>query len=162
MGIVQGTTRLVTGAGEVVTATAGAVGGAAVGAVAGSLRGAAGGVREGVKVGSHSTPAAVLTMGAIGAAGLVEWPIVLGAGGTALVLHQLHAARSGTKTATPSAITSTAGGRSATEPVAEPAEAAGPTDAPADAPGPAGKSGAGKPSSTGAVKARPHRPTPQP
>jgi len=162
MGIVQGTTRLVTGAGEAVTATAGAVGGAAVGAVAGSMRGAATGVREGVKVGSHSTPAALLTMGAIGAAGLVEWPIVLGAGGTALVLHQLHAARSGKTTGTTLATTSTAGDRGAAESAAVSVEAAGPTDKPAAAPGPAGTSGAGKTSSTGSVKARPVRSTPQP
>ncbi|MFD9668410.1 hypothetical protein ACFWAY_43640 [Rhodococcus sp. NPDC059968] len=162
MGIAHGTARLVTGAGEAVTATAGAVGGAAVGAVAGSMRGVAGGVREGVRVGSHSTPAALLTMGAIGAAGLVEWPIVLGAGGTALVLHQLHAARSGKKTVTASATTSTVGDRGAAEPAAGSAEAAGPTDKAAAASGPAGKIGAGKSSSTGSVKARPVRPTPQP
>ncbi|RZL74149.1 MAG: hypothetical protein EOP32_35550 [Rhodococcus sp. (in: high G+C Gram-positive bacteria)] len=132
---------MVTGAGEAVTATAGAVGGAAVGAVAGSVRGAVGGVREGVKVGSHSTPAALLTMGAIGAAGLVEWPIVLGAGGTALVLHQLHAARSGKKTATKSA---TASADVDQVVAAEPAEAAKPA---ADAK-PAGKSAARPKSST--------------
>ncbi|MDT2007042.1 hypothetical protein FXW78_25315 [Rhodococcus opacus] len=130
---------MVTGAGEAVTATAGAVGGAAVGAVAGSMRGAAGGVRDGVKVGSHSTPAALLTMGAIGAAGLVEWPIVLGAGGTALVLHQLHTARSGKKTATKSATTS-AGDQAAT---AEPAAKSTAK--------PAGKSAAGRKSSTGSM-----------
>ncbi|RZL74163.1 MAG: hypothetical protein EOP32_35515 [Rhodococcus sp. (in: high G+C Gram-positive bacteria)] len=142
---------MVTGAGEAVTATAGAVGGAAVGAVAGSVRGAAGGVRDGVKVGSHSTPAALLTMGAIGAAGLVEWPIVLGAGGTALVLHQLHSARSGKKTATKSATSSADGDQgAAVKPAATGAPAAAEPAGKSTAK-PAGQSAAGRKPSTGSM-----------
>jgi len=72
------------------TAAAGAVGGAAVSGVAGALTGAAAGVQRGIGTGSRSTPAAVLTLGALGATGLVEWPIVLAIGGGALLLRQLN------------------------------------------------------------------------
>jgi hypothetical protein len=72
------------------TMAAGAVGGAAVNGVAGAVTGAAAGVRQGLGSGTHSTPAAVLTLGALGAAGLVEWPVVLVVGGGALLLRQLN------------------------------------------------------------------------
>lgn len=47
------------------------------------------GVQRGLRTGSHSTPAAALTLGALGVAGLVEWPVLVAVGGTALVLKQL-------------------------------------------------------------------------
>jgi hypothetical protein len=74
---------------DATTALAGAVGGAAANGVVGGVRGTAAGVRDGLTNGSHSTPAAALTLVAIGVAGLVEWPVVLGIGGAALLLHQL-------------------------------------------------------------------------
>ncbi|QBJ97871.1 hypothetical protein ERC79_19435 [Rhodococcus sp. ABRD24] len=94
MSFAGGAVRTVSGIAEVTTASIGAVGGAAVGSVVGGFRGAVGGaadgVRKGVETGSHSTPAAVLTMAAAGAVGLVDWPVVLTVGGAALLLRQLH------------------------------------------------------------------------
>ncbi|MFC9763261.1 hypothetical protein [Rhodococcus jostii] len=89
MNLVNGTARVATGMGEAATATLGAVGGAAVGGLVGSVKGAAVGAQEGARRGSHSTPAAVLTMGAVAVTGVVQWPIVAAVGGTALVLDQL-------------------------------------------------------------------------
>ncbi|PQP18991.1 hypothetical protein [Rhodococcus opacus] len=89
MNVVSGTARVATGVGEAATATLGAVGGAAVGTLVGSMKGAAIGAAEGARRGSHSTPAAVLTMGAVAVTGVVQWPIVAAVGGTALVLDQL-------------------------------------------------------------------------
>ncbi len=74
---------------DATTAAAGAVGGAAVSGVVGGVQGAAGGIRSGLSSGSRSTAAAALTLGAIGAAGLVEWPVLVTVGGAALVMHQL-------------------------------------------------------------------------
>lgn len=55
------------------------------------LRGAAQGAKSGLAEGPQSAPAAVLTFAAVGAAGLVEWPVVLGMGATVLVLRWLNA-----------------------------------------------------------------------
>ncbi|WP_420881559.1 hypothetical protein [Rhodococcus sp. (in: high G+C Gram-positive bacteria)] len=94
MSFADGAVRTVSGIAGVTTSSIGAVGGAAVGGLVGGVRGAisgaAGGTRQGLARGSHSTPAAVLTMAAAGAVGLVEWPVVLTVGGAALVLRQLH------------------------------------------------------------------------
>jgi hypothetical protein len=94
MSLTGGAVRAVSGIAEVTTSSIGALGGAAVGGLVGGVRGAVGGVaggtRRGLERGSHSTPAAVLTMAAAGAVGLVEWPVVLTVGGAALVLRQLH------------------------------------------------------------------------
>ncbi|MDF3311593.1 hypothetical protein P3H15_42195 [Rhodococcus sp. T2V] len=90
MNILKSTARVVTGAGEAATAAVGAVGGAAVGSFGGSIRGAVEGAYDGAQYGRRSTPVALATLGAVGAAGLVEWPIVLAAGGTALVLRQFR------------------------------------------------------------------------
>jgi hypothetical protein len=87
--IMQGAMRAVTRSADATLAAAGAVGGAAVNGVIGGVQGTVGGIKNGVSSGSHSTPAAALTLAAIGATGLVEWPILLGVGGTALVLHRL-------------------------------------------------------------------------
>ena len=54
------------------------------------IRKVATGIKNGMDSGSHSTPAAVLTLAAVGSAGLVEWPVLLGVGGTALVLRRLN------------------------------------------------------------------------
>lgn len=89
MSIVSGAVRAVARTADATTAAAGALGGAAVNGIVGGVQGVAAGARSGLSSGSHSTPAAALTLGAIGAAGLVEWPLLLGVGGTALVVHQL-------------------------------------------------------------------------
>jgi hypothetical protein len=94
MGVVDGAvhnvSRTVGRAASATTAAAGAVGGAAVNGVVGAVTGAATGVQKGIDKGSHSTPAAVLTLGAIGVAGLVEWPLLLAVGGGALLLRRLN------------------------------------------------------------------------
>ncbi|WP_036456809.1 MULTISPECIES: hypothetical protein [unclassified Mycobacterium] len=93
MNAVAGTVRKVAGAASravtMTTEAAGAIGGAAVNGVIGGVTGAAGGVQRGLRTGSHSTPAAALTLGALGVTGLVEWPVLVAVGGTALVLKQL-------------------------------------------------------------------------
>ena len=90
MSILQGALRVVRQTADAITAAAGAVGGAAVSGVVGGIQGTALGVRNGVRSGSHSTPAAALTLAALGAAGLVEWPVLVTVGGTALLLRQLN------------------------------------------------------------------------
>ena len=89
-GAVRNVSRTVSRAATATTATAGAVGGAAVNGVVGAVTGAAAGVQKGIDKGSHSTPAAALTLGAIGVAGLVEWPLLLAVGGGALLLRKLN------------------------------------------------------------------------
>lgn len=93
MGVVDGAIRNVSKtlnrAATLTTATAGAVGGAAVNGIVGGVTGAVEGVKRGVGTGSHSTPAAVLAFGALGAAGIVEWPVLLAVGGGALLLQRL-------------------------------------------------------------------------
>jgi hypothetical protein len=98
MNVVQGAFRTVTKTADVITAAAGAVGGAAVNGVIGGLIGVATGVRNGVSSGTHSTATAAVTLGAIGAVGLVglEWPVVLAIGGPARVVHQLANQHNGT------------------------------------------------------------------
>jgi hypothetical protein len=88
-GAVRNVSRTVSRAAAATTAAAGAVGGAAVNGAVGAVTGAAAGVQKGIDRGSHSTPAAALTLGAIGVAGLVEWPILLAVGGGALLLRRL-------------------------------------------------------------------------
>jgi len=89
MNIVGGVRRLITGTADATVAAAGAVGGAAITGVIGGVQGTVSGIRNGLADGSHSTPAAAVTLGVIGAAGLVEWPVLLAVGGTALAVHQL-------------------------------------------------------------------------
>jgi len=84
--LIQGAARVVTQSAEATVAAAGAVGGAAVNGVIGGVQGAVTGIKSS---GSHSTPAAALAIAAIGATGLVEWPILLGVGGTAIVVRHL-------------------------------------------------------------------------
>lgn len=89
MNILDGAVRLVARTADATTAAAGAVGGAAVNGLAGGLQGAAAGIRDGLGKGSQSPAAAAMTLGALGAVGLVEWPLLLAVGGGALVVHQL-------------------------------------------------------------------------
>jgi hypothetical protein len=89
MSIVQGAIRAVGNTADATTAAAGAIGGAAVNGIIGGVQGTVAGVRNGISSGSHSTPAAALTLAAIGATGLVEWPVLLIGGGTALLVRQL-------------------------------------------------------------------------
>jgi hypothetical protein len=71
------------------TTVAGAIGGAAVNGVVGGVKGAADGIQSGLDSGRKSTAAAALAIGALGVAGLVEWPVLLAVGGGALVLQRL-------------------------------------------------------------------------
>ena len=92
MDLVRETLRLASRTIDASVAAAGAVGGAAVQGVDGGVQGAVGGVRTGMRSGSRSIPAAALTVaavGAVGAAGLVEWPVLLPVGGTVMVVHYL-------------------------------------------------------------------------
>ncbi|UQX11936.1 hypothetical protein [Candidatus Mycobacterium methanotrophicum] len=89
-GAVRSLTRTVGRAAEATTEAAGAVGGAAVNGAVGAATGAVAGVQRGIGRGSHSVPAAALTLGALGVAGLVEWPVLLAVGGGALLLRQLN------------------------------------------------------------------------
>lgn len=93
MGVVGGAVRTagktVNRAADATTVAAGAVGGAAISGILGGVTGAAEGIKRGISSGSHSTPAAALAIGAIGVAGLVEWPLLLAVGGSALLLHRL-------------------------------------------------------------------------
>ncbi|MGQ4619070.1 hypothetical protein [Nocardia sp. R7R-8] len=89
MKITDGLVDVIARTADATTAAAGAVGGAAVEGVVGGVRGVAAGVKSGLGSGSHSTPAAVLTLTAIGATGLVDWPVLLGVGGAALVVQRL-------------------------------------------------------------------------
>ena len=89
MGVIAGARRSVVRTADATTATAGALGGAVVTGALGAVQGAAAGVKNGVQRGGHSPVAAALTLAAIGAVGLVEWPIVVGVGGAALLIHQL-------------------------------------------------------------------------
>jgi uncharacterized protein YdaT len=69
-----------------VTGAMAAVTGAATGAVDGAIRGAG----QALGSGPRATPAAALAVAAVGAAGLIEWPVLLLASGTALVVRQLR------------------------------------------------------------------------
>lgn len=92
---VRGVGRMVGRTAVMTTEAAGAVGGAAINGIVGGVTGAAAGIQRGIGSGSHSVPAAALTLGALGAAGLVEWPVLLTVGGAALVLRQLNQSRNG-------------------------------------------------------------------
>jgi hypothetical protein len=89
MNVFTGAVRVLTRSVDVTVAAAGALSGAAINGVVGGVQGAVTGARRGLDSGRHSTPAAALTLAAIGATGLVEWPVVLLVGGTALAVRQL-------------------------------------------------------------------------
>lgn len=101
MDIAGSARRAVTGTANATTAAAGAVGGAAVSGIIGGVQGTVGGIRSGLGSGSHSAPAAVLTFAAIGAAGLVDWPVLVAIGGTALLVRQLTRNSDGQPTIAP-------------------------------------------------------------
>ena len=92
-GAVQKVSRVLGRAATMTTETAGAVGGAAIDGVVGGVTGATAGIKKGLRQGRRSTPAAALTIGVIGAVGLVEWPVLLAVGGTALAVQQLSKRR---------------------------------------------------------------------
>jgi len=79
------------------TSVAGATGGAALGAGLGAVRGAdlgavrgaADGLRDGTERGSRSAPDAALTVTALTVTGILDWPLVLAAGGTAFLVNRL-------------------------------------------------------------------------
>lgn len=118
MGITDSAARTVGNLATRATTAAGALGGAAVGGAAGAVRGAANGVTNGVSGGAKSTPAAALAITALGVTGLVDWPLLLAAGGTALVLDRLTHAnnRSELTDLPPSAATSRPTTTSTTKP----------------------------------------------
>ncbi|PSR69682.1 hypothetical protein C8258_00935 [Nocardia sp. MDA0666] len=89
MDLLEGGVKAISWTADATTSAAGAVGGAAVNGVLGGMQGVVSGVRSGLSSGSHSTPAAALTLAAIGATGVVDWPVLLGVGGTALVIRKL-------------------------------------------------------------------------
>jgi hypothetical protein len=82
------TTSAVGALAGVATTVAGAAGGAAVGSTIGALRGAAQGAADGAGRGSRSTPAVALTVAALGVTGIVDWPLLLAAGGAAYLLQR--------------------------------------------------------------------------
>ena len=88
-GAVRGVSRTVNRAATATTSVAGAVGGAAVNGVVGGVKGAAEGMQRGISSGSKSTPAAAVAIGALGVAGIVEWPLLLAVGGGALLLRKM-------------------------------------------------------------------------
>jgi hypothetical protein len=92
MGIMSLTVRATEDVATATTATAGAAVGATIGAAVGALGGGLRGAAAGIATGARSEPAAVVGLAAVGAAGLVEWPLVLAVGGTALALRQLRRA----------------------------------------------------------------------
>ena len=86
MGLLSLTRRAGKDATVAVLGATAAVTGAATGAVDGAIRGAG----QALGSGPRATPAAALAVAAVGAAGLVEWPVLLLASGTALVARQLR------------------------------------------------------------------------
>ena len=89
MNVLRETLRVVSRTVDASVAAAGAVGGAAVSGVVGGVQGVVGGVQSGLSSGGRSIPAAALTVAAVGAAGLVEWPVLLPVGATVLGVHYL-------------------------------------------------------------------------
>ncbi|WP_082969163.1 hypothetical protein [Mycobacterium sp. E2699] len=101
MNILRGALNAASSTVDASVAAAGAVGGAAVNGVVGGVRGAVSGVQSGLRTGSRSLPAAALAVAAVGAAGLVEWPLLLPVGGTLLGVHYLTHRSDGQRKPTP-------------------------------------------------------------
>lgn len=80
MDVVRGTVHAASRTVDASVAAAGAVNGAV-----GGVRGVLGGMQSGLNSGSRPIPA----VAAVGAAGPVEWPLLLPAGGTLLGVHNL-------------------------------------------------------------------------
>lgn len=90
MGLLSGTLRASQDSAAAVTGAAGAVTGAVTGAAIGGLSGIIRGGTQGLGIGARSTPAAVLALTAVGAAGLVDWPILVAVGGAAIIMRQVR------------------------------------------------------------------------
>ena len=90
MGLLSLTRRAGKDATVAVTGATAAITGAAYGAATGAVDGAIRGAGQGLGSGPRATPAAALAVAAVGAAGLIEWPVLLLASGTALVVRQLR------------------------------------------------------------------------
>jgi len=90
MGLLSLTRRAGKDAAVAVTGASAAVTGAAYGAATGAVDGAIRGAGQALGSGPRATPAAALAVAAVGAAGLIEWPVLLLASGTALVVRQLR------------------------------------------------------------------------
>ncbi|WP_395309062.1 hypothetical protein V4U86_27825 [Mycobacterium sp. AMU20-3851] len=90
MNIVSGTVGAIGRTADAAAATAGAIGGAAVNGVIGGIKGTGSGIRSGMSQGSRSSAAAALTFAAVGAAGLIEWPVLLTVGGATLLVHEIN------------------------------------------------------------------------
>jgi len=90
MGLLSITRRAGKDAAVAVTGAAAVVTGAAYGAAIGAVDGAARGASQALGSGPRSTPATALVVAAVGATGLVDWPVLVFASGTALVLRQLR------------------------------------------------------------------------
>lgn len=89
MGVIGALTNTTSRLAHVTTAAAGAAGGAAVGAALGAVRGAARGAGTGASAGPNSTVAKALGIAALGVTGIVDWPLVVAAGGAALLVDRL-------------------------------------------------------------------------
>jgi uncharacterized protein YdaT len=90
MGLLSLTRRAGKDATVAVTGATAAITGAAYGAATGAVDGAIRGAGQALGSGPRATPAAALAVAAVGAAGLIEWPVLLLASGTALVVRQLR------------------------------------------------------------------------
>jgi len=90
MGLLSLTRRAGKDATVAVTGATAAVTGAAYGAATGAVYGAIRGAGQALGSGPRATPAAALVVAAVGAAGLIEWPVLLLASGAALVVRQLR------------------------------------------------------------------------
>ncbi len=90
MGLLSLTRRAGREATVAVTGATAAVTGAAYGAATGAVDGAIRGASQALGSGPRATPAAALAVAAVGAAGLIEWPVLLLASGSALVVRQLR------------------------------------------------------------------------
>jgi len=90
MGLLSLTRRAGKDATVAVAGASAAITGAAYGAATGAVDGAIRGAGQALGSGPRATPAAALAVAAVGAAGLIEWPVLLLASGTALVVRQLQ------------------------------------------------------------------------
>lgn len=101
MGILNTTGQLA----AATTAAAGAMTAAAAGGAIGAVGGAVSGISRGLNTGAKSTPIAILGVAAIGAAGIIDWPLLLAGGATVLLLRELKARRTPAQVTAPAAAT---------------------------------------------------------
>lgn len=112
MSLLERSVRTTQALADAATSTAGAVAGAAAGGVMGAVSGGILGVGQGLRAGTRSVPAAALTVAAIGATGLIDWPVLVAFGGGALILRQLRRGPQ-ESSASPAAITNDVTGTAA-------------------------------------------------